>query len=262
MLFGPPGIQGPRGTADRLKMFEAVQANGSIPSDGKGGNRDFDLVAIVDAKPGYEGTAAIIRSPFWRLIDNKKLSLREVRLMVVECFALLDLAKQQGNYAEDGESQANDWKSELEELVQSNPELTIEDFINRQSLLEHDYDNAMAKAFLSIEPSLAVEPSLDFLALTGALAIEAIYAGNRVISLYQVDIFKSLLKVFCRQPWLVKVSDELYETAEKSILGILNEDALKGLPDYVTMLSNIPDVNLNSAAAALLKRHQTLLWRR
>jgi len=73
-------------------MFEAIDKNGSIPGNGTE-KRKFDLVAKIDSTEGYEGTAAIIHSPFWRLLENESLKLTEVREMVVECVQLLDLAK-------------------------------------------------------------------------------------------------------------------------------------------------------------------------
>lgn len=68
ILFGPDDGDGKRRvSSDRLKIFEAIRKNGSIPSDGTMGGRGFNLIERVDADPSYSGTANIINSPFWTL---------------------------------------------------------------------------------------------------------------------------------------------------------------------------------------------------
>lgn len=260
-FFGPRDSHGNMlDTGIRLKMFEAIDKKGSIPGNGTG-KRKFDLVAKVDSTEGYEGTAAIIHSPFWRLLENESLTLTEVREMIVECVRLLDLAKLPGVYQDDG-------LDELEELVSSEPTLTIEEYFERQKEVDLGYDLSMG----DVLPYSV--PSLDHIALVGALALEAILAGNMKIASYQIDIFRAYLKEYCNQEWLSKVqktsseekspkiSDMLFQYAENRMLKALNEDALNGLPDYAAMLSNTEGANPNSAISALLTRHQRMLWRR
>lgn len=248
-FFGPRDHLGNmRDTADRLKMFEATDRNGSIPGDGTG-KRGFDLVAKVDTTEGYEGTASIIHSPFWRLLENEALSLVEVREMVVECVQRLNLVNQSGYYKDDG-------SNELEELVSTEPSLTIEEYFERQKEVDISYDLSMG----DVMPYS--NANLDHIALVGALSLEAIYAGNMKIASYHIDVFKVYLKEYCNQKWLISKGDDLYKYGVNRMLKALNADALQGLPDYSTMLSSVGCVNPNSAISALLKRHQRMLWRR
>lgn len=248
-FFGPRDHLGNmRDTADRLKMFEAIDRNGSIPGDGTG-KRGFDLVAKVDLTEGYEGTSSIIHTPFWRLLENEALSLVEVRKMVVECVQRLNLVNQSGYYKDDG-------PDELEELVSTEPILTIEEYFERQKEVDISYDLSMG----DVMPYS--NANLDHITLVGALSLEAIYAGNMKIASYHIDIFKTYLKDYCDQEWLAETGEELYQYAENRMLKALNSDALNGLPDYSKMLSNAGHVNPHSAINALLKRHQRMLWRR
>lgn len=256
--FGPlDGLGKKLEPATRLKMFEAIQSNGSIPIEGATERRDFNLVAKVDAEPGYEGTAAILRSPIWKLLSRKPIPLEKVRELVVECIKNLGLATLPGQYSDDGEN-------ELEDLISSNPETTIEEYFQRQKTGDYGYDMAMGEAFGKSEISL------DLICLSGALSFEAIYAGNMSIASYQVDIFKNLLETFCNSSWMQKkdlkdnliVGDKLYQYALSRMLDALYADALNGLPDYSLMLSEINGVNSGSPIVALLKRHQRLLWRK
>lgn len=254
--FGPRDNGGEaRKAVDRLRMFEAVHQNGSIPGK-SGSTRNFDLIEKVNSEKGYEGTAAIIHSPFWRLLENESLTLSEVREMVVECVELLKLAMIPGDYKDDG-------IDELAELVSSEPTLTIEEYFERQKEVDISYDLSMGNVLPYSNANL------DHIALVGALSLEAIYAGNMKIASYHIDIFKTYLKEYCNQKWLSKkqkhthtIGYQLYQYAENRMLNALNADALKGLPGYSAMLSNVGVVNPNSAICALLTHHQRLLWRR
>lgn len=249
ILFGPRDHLGNlRSTADRLKMFEAINKNGSIPGDGSG-KRGFDLVARVDSTKGYEGTSAIIHSPFWKILGNESLSLTEIRTLVVECVELLDLAKQPGVFKDDG-------SNEIEELVTSNPTLTFDEYFEHQKLIDFDYDMSMSNVFPYYDPNL------NHIALVGALSLEAIYAGNMKIAKYHIDIFDAYLEKYCKQEWLCSIGNDLYSYGKNCMLNALQKDPLNGLPSYSQMLTIIRNANPNSAVNALLARHQRMLWRR
>lgn len=246
--FGPSVDGKKRKAEDRLRMFEAVHQNGSIPGN-SGYSRNFNLIEKVNSEKCYEGTAAIIHSPFWRLLESEALTLTEIREMVVECVQLLNLAKRPGCYKDDG-------LDELEELVSSEPTLTIEEYFERQKEVDIGYDLSMGDVLPYSNATL------DHIALVGALSLEAIYAGNMKIASYHIDIFKTYLKDYTHQEWLVNKGDDLYEYGVSRMLKALNADALNGLPDYSTMLSSVGCINPNSAISSLLTRHQRMLWRR
>jgi len=248
-IFGPRDQLGNMlGTAERLKMFEAIKRNGSIPGNGTG-KRSFDLVAKVESENGYEGTAAIIHSPFWRLLEDQELSIAEVRELVVECVSLLNLVELPQNHTDDD-------VDERKQIVSNEPLLTIEEYFERQKEFDHGYDLLMGDVLPYSNPNL------DHIALVGALALEAIHAGNMKIASYQIDIFKTYLKGYCNQGWLSEIAKELYQYAETRMLKALNTDVLKGLPNYSTMLSALQGAGPNSAIDTLLTRHQRMLWRR
>lgn len=249
--FGTAEDEEKRSSADRIKIFEAIRTNGSIPIAGIKGRRTFDLVQrIENHRSGlYIGTAAIIHSPFWRLMENHRLDLKQIRQMVVECIHLLGLHKEEGAYKDDG-------RDDLQDLVSSDADATISEYFRYQGDVDLGYDNAMTTAFIHLRPSL------DYIALIGALALEAIEAGNLIIASNNFDIFKILLKDYCAQPWLNKMQGELYEFGVNRLKNALNADPLKGLPDYTSLLKDIPDSNPGSPAAAFINRHQRLLWRK
>lgn len=249
VMFGTGPNQAPRGTADRIKVFEAIRVNGSIPASGTSNKRGFDLAAYVDCHPDYAGTAAILNSPFWRLMEDHQMSLEQIREMVVECIELLELAKVSGNHKDDG-------RNYLDELITDNPELSFEEYIRFMKMGDDSYDNAMGDVFRS------QKPSLDYLALLGALSFEAIEAGNMQVALYQMDIFRVILREYCNQVWLGAIGKKLRKYAERRIRVALKADALKGLPSYTLMLSGIPGAKPRSPVAAFLARHQRALWRR
>lgn len=246
--YGPKGE--PRLGSDRLKIFESIKSNFSVPSKGNSEKkRNFDLVDRVETTDGYQGTEPLLRSPFWKLLEDKPLELIEVREYVIECIKRLDLVKDPGNYEDDG-------KYDLDDYLKNRPDITFEEMMYYENDIDLDYDKAMTDAFS------ALDPSLDLIALTGFLALEAILAGNIRVAKDQIKSFERLLSLFCNQPWLSAISNDLYLYAEKRMQNLLYADALNGLPDYMAMVSNIPDVNLRSPAVAFLKRHQRILWRR
>lgn len=248
-LFGPRQHDGSMvNTADRLKMFEAIEKNGSIPNS-TGYVRMFNLIEKVDSEKGYEGTAAIIQSPFWRLLENDLLSLADLRQLVVNCVDKLSLATIPGEYKDDG-------LDELEEVVSSEPKLTLDEYFEYLEEIDVGYDLSMGEVFPYSDPSL------DHIALIAALAFEAIYSGNMKVASYQIDIFRTYLKEYCNQKWLSEISDNLYQYGENRMLEALKADALNGLPDYSIMLSEIQNVKPNSAIDAFLTHHQRMLWRR
>jgi hypothetical protein len=105
-------------------MFDAIRVNGSIPSDGTKGQRNFDLVAKVNIEPGYEGTAAIINSPFWRLLEDKPMTIKEIREMVLECVKILELDYELGSF-ENVDEEERDF---IHELEFDNSELTLDNY--------------------------------------------------------------------------------------------------------------------------------------
>ena len=244
--FATPENEPKRTTADRIKAFEAIKSYGSTPGNGTNTKRKFDLIARVESDIHYKGTAAVFHSPFWKLMESKQMALSDIRELIVECIVRLGLAKEKGNYQDDG-------RNDLVDLITNDPEISIEEYFRLEELGDAGYDEAMASAFL-------MEPNLDLIAFIGALAFEAIEAGKMHFAKYQIDCFDKLLSEYSAK--LGSIGEELHQYATNRMNEAWNADALKGLPDYSTMLSKIQGVNLQSAASALLIRHERLLWRK
>ena len=174
------------------------------------------------------------------------MALSDIRELIVECIVRLGLAKEKGNYQDDG-------RNDLVELMIIYPELTMKEYLRYQELGDAGYDEAMGSAF-------HMAPNLDLVALLGAFAFEAIEAGKIHLAKYQIDCFVKVLSDYSEN--LGDIGLQLYQYATNRMNDAWNADALKGLPDYSTMLSNIQGVNLQSAASALLIRHERLLWRK
>lgn len=75
-----PDVDGQRhNSTTRVRAFERIRKNGvfpesknreSVPADQrKPRQRYFDLVQTVDSHPSFRGTARVIRSPFWKLLN-------------------------------------------------------------------------------------------------------------------------------------------------------------------------------------------------
>lgn len=250
--FGSGPGQPLRNTADRIKVFEAIRTNGFIPADGSLNKRGFDLVAFVDGHTGYEGTAAIIHSPFWKLMEHEQLSVKEIREIVIQCVSLLGLAPLAGNFQDDG-------RDYLKDMADNNPKLTFKEYFYFKQMGDDAYENALSEAFLSLAPSL------DYAALLFALGLEAIAAGNMQIAYDLMRAFNAILEMFARESWMCDTNatgKEICKYARKRYLAALNADALKGLSGYAMLLEGIANANVNSPIGALLIRHERMLWRK
>jgi hypothetical protein len=246
--FGTGPHQEKRNTATRVKVFEAIRMNGSIPSQGNTGKRGFDLVAYVDSHEKYAGTASILNSPFWKLMETKRLDLNEIRHIVIECVKLLELANQPGELEDDG-------RDYFREYVAENPDLTMQEYLEFHQSNNEYYDMAMGFAFGG------VSPNLDYIALIGALTLEAIEANNLKIAAYHLKIFDSLLEMFCFKPWLKGIGNQLYDYGIERMTKAIKSNALKNLPDYTSMLKMYSKTNMKSPIVAFLNLHQRVLWR-
>ena len=239
----------PEGATSSIRIFDPIRRNGALPSRGGHPKRKYDLVMRVEETKHYHGTAKIIDSPFWRLIEKPNLPLKDIRDIVVDCIKVLELAKKPGDEDDDG---GND----LEDVVLYDPDMPVIEYLQLVKEGDRGYDEAMGNAFIHLPVSL------DYIALIGALGLEAIYANNMQIAAHNIECFEILLREYCEQAWLSQIGDQLYNLSSSRMHDALVRDLLKGLDSYVDMLSQIPGANMNSHAVAFLKRHQRLLWRK
>lgn len=251
-LFGTSEGEEPRVGADRIKMFEAIRVNRSIPSNGKNGRRNFDLVARVDAYPGYKGTAAIIQSPLWRLLEKKPKSLKDIRETVLQCIFNLDSMYEVEYIDVEGIDFLKAYEFDEHEIF-------FEGYFEYQKEAGNNYYSAMARAFNKLEHSL------DYIALLAALSHEAIEGGNMAAAANLVKSLRIILKEYCEQEWLGNLGEELYQLVISRIRAALNKDNIKDLPSYISILSKLSNANnnvLNSPVARFLQLHERMEWRK
>lgn len=252
ILFGTGKGEEPRNSADRIKMFEAIRVNRSIPSSGGSGRRNFDLVARVNAYPGYGDTAAIIQSPLWRLLEKKPMPLNDLRIMVLQCFLNIDSPYK----VEYLDVEGSDF---LQAVEFDDSEQFFEEYFEYQNEAGNSYFNAMARMFYKLEPSL------DYIALLAALSYEAIEGGNMAAAANIVKSLRIILKEYCEQEWLGHLGEELYQLVISRVRAVLNKDNLHDLPSYISMLSTLSNANstvLNSPVARFLEMHERMVWRK
>ena len=251
-LFGSIEGQEPRFGEHRIKMFEAIRVNGSIPSSGKNSKRSFDLVERVDAYLGYKGTAAVMHSPIWRLLEKKPLTVEEIRGVVLKCIINLD-----SNYeVEHIDADNIDF---LQPIKFDEHELFFEKFFEYQNETENNYYTALVRAFSKLEYSL------DYIALLAALTHEAVVAGNMAVAANLIKSLRIILKEYCAQEWLGNSGGELYKMVLSRIGAALNMDNLKDLPSYISLISKLTNANdnaLNSPVAKFLQLHEQIVWRK
>lgn len=252
ILFGTGRGEEPRNSADRIKMFEAIRVNRSIPSSGGSGRRNFDLVARVNAYPGYGNTAAIIQSPLWRLLEKKPLSLKDLRETVLQCIINLDSPYEVGYLDVEG-------PDFLQAVEFDEHELFFEEYFEYQNEAGNSYYSAMARTFNKLEPSL------DYIALLVAFSYEAIEGGNMAVAANLVKSLRVILKEYCENEWLGHLGEELYQLVISRVRAVLNKDNLKDLPSYISILSKLSNANnavLTSPVARFLEMHERMVWRK
>lgn len=239
----------PRDGTDRIRAFENIRRNGSIPSKGGVGGRKFDLIARVDSTPGYQGTASLITSSLWAVLENPMLSIAEIRERIVQCVVSLGLPMKAGAYMDNGVDYFN-------ELLQSNSDISLADFMYYINKIgDQSYDDALAHA-ISIFPD-----SLDQIALFALLALESSKASNTILSTYHLGIYKKQFLQYLRQDKYMSIDKGLVDFSVELLRRAIYPNSLTGLPTYQMMLREFKNTNPTSAVAAFLDRHERLLWR-
>ncbi|HSH71645.1 MAG TPA: hypothetical protein VK974_01190 [Methylophilaceae bacterium] len=264
-LFGTDDSMEPMTGNDRRKMFESMRTKGSIPTGYVSFTKDgvYNLIDAVERNPRFSGTADLIHSPFWRFLDSKPLSLREIRSLIVACVQRLGIEKMPGHYIDD---LSDDFKS----FVIDDPQIQLQEYLNIQnSRFDAGYDEAMTYAFGSLKPSL------DLIGLICGFAFEAIRAGKIHIAHDHIKTFNLLIDEFCRIEEIgtfvqknqgrktnaisIDLKKKLKDIAAQRMYLALQDSPLMTLPVYEDMFDE--SLNKESAVIALLNRHQRLLWR-
>lgn len=234
---------------DRLRAFENIRRNGSIPSRGGVGGRKFDLIKRIDSTPGYEGSANLISCPLWDVLSNPFLSLEAIREKIVQCVESLGLAKGQGNYHDNGIDYFN-------ELLIDDKEMTLMDFVYYvNDVGDQSYDEALAQA-ISTTPK-----SLDQIALFAMLALESAKASNSILAIYHLKLYRNQFLLMLNSPKYMTIDKGYVDFTVQLLNRAIYPNSINGLPTYQMLLAKIKGARPTSAVAAFLDRHERLLWK-
>lgn len=200
MMFQPPGREGYSPT-ERLRIFESIAANGSLPADGSHPKREgFDIVKEVAKRPGYGWTKDVFESPLWYLLRNPEMDAEELSEFIVHC--LLKVFPKYEYVSRMDQSTAKDLGIvDAEDL-----------FMVQDPLLSLAYD----KKF----PFKLDDFNLDYLALIGALFKDAYLAGALHLAVHLEKVFLNTIEgVGFSLPWMDdETQQEFGNVCKESVL--------------------------------------------
>lgn len=192
-----------------LSCVERVKYYGCFPKDNYYITR-YTILPKIYSDPLYKGAQEIADSPFWKVIGTKKLSLDEVRKIIVTCFGNIGVV----NKPYDGNLNARTYLENIQRKAP--PDMQAEELVDLIREWGYDYDAALGDILLT------VPIHLDAVALIGALSLEAKIANEIVIAQRHKETFLRYLDEYCSQSWIKPISKDLFDTAKSRI-----ETALK-----------------------------------
>ncbi|MDO9204063.1 hypothetical protein [Methylotenera sp.] len=245
-MFQPISYQGVDGT-NRLRIFETISNEGNLPSDGSHPRRSFDLVDLVASTTGFQSTADVFHSPFWRLLMDPEMNITELSDLIAECinsvFPKYNSPKVVNNkcfFDDYGIPKSEDYfKTYIDELSK----------VYKDSLLVFPYG-----VFENV--------SLDLLALIGALFKDAYLSGALHIAVSLERAFRDLLIDFISQRWLSRENaSELNKIATKIVLRsqLVGSDA--SFPNHLDNYQLKSGHNASISVSNFLNAHRELVWK-
>lgn len=195
-----------RAKADRIRAFESIRSNGTMPSHGRHRKRPYNLVDLVDEDEACKGTKKIITSPFWKLLLSPPHDLQGMTKLVAECTVLLNLERLAG-------------KDVIHWIWINNPLPPVGERMGLRKDGVSDYEVHLQQAAQHL-PS-----DLDTLALFGAMYQEACLSFQPVVAETLGGYFNISLMELCSQDWLKPIGPYLEDVARNRIL--------HGLRDYI-----------------------------
>jgi len=230
----------------RLKMFEQIRREGSLPSDGshpKRKDHPFDLVEIVDGFKGYKGTASLFHSPFWHLLRHQRMDVLTLRKFIVHCLILVK----------------KDYR--IDDYLVS--ELEIQD-LGLEELLDHDsfFDNTN-ELYQHKLPLFVDQPvTFDLLALLGAMFRDAYISGELRVALSLENTFmEKLHELHCQYAWInEELSKEIFEVSKERIFRPNLFDDPSKVPSHSDVFKQeFPDM-ADCEIERFMSFHHKLIW--
>lgn len=181
MTFGQP--EGPitQGGAGRNRVFGSIK-KGVFPSRGQHKKRSFDVVERVNTE--LPGTADIIDSPLWELLDTPAIDIESITALVERCLDLLDLTRITGKAA-------FEWSIFAEKDLDG----TGKPSLRPQGASQYEMSLHLATQGISSQMTL--------LALYGALYREACLSFNLKNADILADFIKAMLAFICDEAWMI-----------------------------------------------------------
>lgn len=181
MTFGQP--EGPitQGGAGRNRVFGPIK-KGVLPSRGQHKKRSFDVVERVNTE--FPGTADIIDSPLWELLDTPARDLESITALVERCLDLLDLTRITGKAA-------FEWSIFAEKDLDG----TGKPSLRSQGATPYEMSLKLA--------TQGVSSQMTLLALYGALYREACLSFNLENADILADFINAMLAFICDEVWMI-----------------------------------------------------------
>lgn len=237
----------PRTGPDHIRIFGRIKNFGVMPSENHH-RRKYILLPNIYADPLYKGAQEIADSPFWKVIGNKKLSLDEVRKIIVTCFGNLGVV----NKPYDGNLNARTYLENIQRKAP--PDMQAEELVDLIREGDDDYDVALGDILLP------VPIQLDAVALIGALSLEAKIANKIVIAQRHKETFLRYLDEYCSQSWIKPISKDLFDTAKSRIETALKIDKTVTARSYRNLLKPLKTTSNPTQVEYFLNIHSRLLW--
>ncbi|MDK9725547.1 MAG: hypothetical protein OEL88_11740 [Sterolibacteriaceae bacterium MAG5] len=188
----------PTGPA-RIRAFEGIRRNGTVPSAGSHRRRSFDLVERVEGHPLFKGTADYFRSPFWDLLKSGPIGISDIQPFVQRLMASCGICRP---------SLVVHHLFAARKLEQ---ELALPN--TSRSEVAAIYDAQLARLITSLPLHL------DVLAMLGGLFREAYLVGALEIAAVLAGHVHDFIKRFSAQGWLdQETSDTLVDLGERRLL--------------------------------------------
>lgn len=245
VMFQPPNREGYSPT-ERLRIFEGIAANGSLPADGKHHKRKgFDIVSEVAKRPGYGWTKDVFESPLWFLLINPHMSPSTLSRFLVHCLSRV-IPQYRQPFEKVEEMLANDLGVEVGEDF----------FLIVDPALAQVYDGNFPSQYLT-------EFNLDDLALIGALFKDAYLAGALHMAVLLEGAFLRMVEqVQISLDWLDdEINHDFGKLCIETILRSHTTISFEDYPDHIKTFNATSAGNLNQSALNFLLEHRARVQR-
>lgn len=233
-----PPLPGP----SRIRAFEEIRRNGTVPSPGTHRRRGFNLVKRVESHPSFKGTAAYFSSPFWDLLKFRQMGVPEAHAFSNRLMKSCNIYRPSGK--------ANDLMRYW---------FTFASGTSKPIPSSLDYYEAALNQLIATRPL-----DLEILALVGGLFREAYLVTALDIATVLSRQFMTLLELFCSQDWLdQETANALIDLGDRRVLHwqmgahFLGEELYDDLPSAVVERPLFP---LGEAIQQLID-NEDVLWR-